>query len=105
MITSVDDYLDVLKKNLEGCDTATIQDALSDAEEYLRNGLETARSINSDVSESDALGPIIEEFGTPEEFAADYKKIEARVRPSFAPVVSATGNKSTFNKLFGIFAD
>jgi uncharacterized membrane protein len=105
MITNIDEYLDVLKKNLEGCDSATIQDALADAEEYLRNGLETARSNKTEVSESDALGPIIEEFGTPEEFAADYKKIEARVRPSFSPAISSATNKSSFNKLFGIFAD
>ncbi|GAJ23300.1 unnamed protein product, partial [marine sediment metagenome] len=31
-----------LKKELSGCDRATIQDALSDAEEYLRTALSSA---------------------------------------------------------------
>jgi uncharacterized membrane protein len=35
MIKSVDEYLQLLKKELEGCDAALIQDALSDAEEHL----------------------------------------------------------------------
>ncbi len=33
MIQSIDNYLAQLKKELSGCDRATIQDALSDAEE------------------------------------------------------------------------
>ncbi len=42
MIQSIDDYLSHLKKDLSGCDRATIQDALSDAEEYLRTALSSA---------------------------------------------------------------
>jgi uncharacterized membrane protein len=105
MITSVDEYLDQLKKNLDGCDTATIQDALSDAEEYLRNGMESIRVDHPETIETDALAAVVEEFGSPDEFAADYKKIEARIRPSYAPAFKPAGKASFFYNLFGIFAD
>ena len=39
MIKSIDEYLDSLKNSLKGCDSATIQDALADAEEYLRTAI------------------------------------------------------------------
>jgi uncharacterized membrane protein len=105
MINSVDEYLETLKKNLDGCDAATVQDALSDAEEYLRNGLDTVRTSAPDFNEAEALGTIIEEFGTPEEFAADYRKIEARVRPAFASTYPAKEHSSFLYKTIGIFAD
>lgn len=105
MIATVDEYLELLKKNLEGCDTAVIRDALSDAEEYLRNSLETARAASPDISEGDALGKIVEEFGTPEEFAADYRKMEARIRPAFSPTAGVKSSASLFNTVFGVFAD
>ncbi len=105
MITSVDEYLEQLKNNLEGCDTATIRDALSDAEEYLRNGLESMRVGNPETSETDALTALVEEFGSPDEFANDYKKIEARIRPTYAPAFKPAGKTSFFYKVFGIFAD
>ena len=56
MITTVEEYLELLKKQLEGCDPATVRDALSDAEEYLRNGLDAARNNPADFNEGDALG-------------------------------------------------
>lgn len=105
MITSVDMYLDQLKKNLAGCDVATIQDAMTDAEEYLRNGLEALRVENSEMIEADALAKIIDEFGAPEEFAADYKKLEARLHPVIKPAVTQKGETNIFYRIFGIFAD
>ena len=42
MLKNVDEYLLELKKELKGSDSALIQDALSDAEEYLRTALENA---------------------------------------------------------------
>ena len=105
MIHSVEEYLEQLKNNLTGCDAATVQDALADAEEYLRNGLDAARSANPVVEEDAALSAVVEEFGTPEEFAADYKKIEARLQPSIKPAFTPAGKTSVFYKIFGIFAD
>ena len=39
MTKSIDEYLDQLKEEMKGGDSATIQDALSDAEEHLRAAL------------------------------------------------------------------
>jgi len=105
MITSVNQYLDELKSNLNGCDPATLRDALSDAEEYLRNGLETVRESQPGISEADALPELIEDFGSPDEFAADYKIIEARVKPLQSPVRVAAGKNSLLYSIFGVFAD
>jgi uncharacterized membrane protein len=116
MIKSVEQYLRQLKKELAGCDRATIQDALSDAEEYLRDTLAT----QPDLAEADALLPIIEKYGTPGEIAAAYKEIESRTPPAFArpvykeseaevalgvtkPVV--VDARPFYVKFFGIFAD
>jgi uncharacterized membrane protein len=105
MIKSIDEYLELLKKNLEGCDPATLQDALSDAEEYLRNSMETTRSKNPTADETETLAAVIEEFGTPEEFAMEYNKIETHLRPAFAAPAHAVDNRSTLARIFGIFSD
>ena len=105
MITSINQYLDELKSNLNGCDPATLRDALSDAEEFLRNGLETVQESQPGINESDALAELIEDFGTPEEFAADYKIIEARVKPLQSPVRPTAANTSLAYSLFGVFGD
>ena len=62
MIQSIDNYLSQLKKELSGCDRATIQDALSDAEEYLRTALSSAMANDATTSEADALCQIIEKY-------------------------------------------
>jgi uncharacterized membrane protein len=83
MINSIDDYLLELKKELTNCDRATTQDALSDAEEYLRNAIENLKETRPDVSRENALALLIEEYGTPSEIAEAYKKIEVRSSSSF----------------------
>ena len=83
MINSIEQYLSELKKELAGSDRATIQDALSDAEEYLRTALDGALNDKARISEAEALSPIIERYGLPAEVAAAYKEIEARTPPAF----------------------
>jgi hypothetical protein len=100
MIKSVEEYLRQLKKELAGCDRATIQDALSDAEEYLRNTLAT----RPDLAEADALLPVIEKYGAPDEIAAAYREIESRVPTTLAPA-RHSGGKSLASRFFGVFAD
>ena len=100
MIKSVEEYLRQLKKELAGCDRATIQDALSDAEEYLRDTL-TARP---DLAEADALLPVIEKYGAPDEVAAAYREIESRVPTALAPA-RTSARKSLASRFFGVFAD
>ena len=124
MLNNVEEYLSDLKKELAGCDRATAQDALSDAEEYLRTALNGAVESAPGVSVSEALQDIIARYGTPQEIAAAYEEIEARTSPALgrpapkemkaplpplppqppaAPVVVDTRN--IFARFFGVFAE
>ena len=60
---SVDDYLNQLQKELKGSDPALIQDALSDAEEYLRSALGTAKKDIPDIDDAEALESIFNKYG------------------------------------------
>jgi hypothetical protein len=103
MINSVDEYLAQLKKELEGNDTAVIQDALSDAEEYLRTAL-AQPGEGPKPTEADALSSVIEKFGSPAEVAAGYKQMEIRAPAGlFRP--SAQGKRSPWVRFFGVFSD
>jgi hypothetical protein len=84
MINSIEQYLSELKKELSGSDRATVQDALSDAEEYLRNAFNNAAS-GSKSAQAEILKPIIEKYGSPIEVAAAYKEIESRTPPTYTP--------------------
>lgn len=84
MINSVELYLTELKKELAGSDRATIQDALSDAEEYLRNAL---KSTGPNAAPADTLAQIIKKYGTPAEVAAAYKELESRTPPPYTPPI------------------
>jgi len=112
MINSIEQYLSFLKKNLAGCDRATIQDALSDAEEHLRTALNSATADLS-ISEADALPQIIEKYGTPEEISAAYREIEHQITPALSRVSYSEEPKKQdvkderhfLNRFFGVFAD
>ena len=104
MTNSVEEYLDALKKELKGSDSATIQDAVVDAEEHLSTALEALRESQPDLNEVDALGQIIEQYGTPEETATAYMEVERRTFPGLAPV-SAKKPGSFLGRFFGIYAD
>jgi uncharacterized membrane protein len=104
MTKTVEEYLDTLKQELKGSDSATIQDALADAEEHLRTALASIRESQSDLDEADALGQIIEQYGTPAETAAAYVEVERRTFPG---LTSATVKKSgsPLGRFFGIYTD
>ena len=113
MIQSVEQYLSLLKKDLSGCDRATIQDALSDTEEHLSMALNGTMS-EGNIPESDALAQIIEEYGMPEEVAKAYREIEHRMAPALSrtsyymdePEKTERKDKRPFlRRFFGIFAD
>lgn len=104
MIQSINEYLDQLKEELTGSDSATIQDALSDAEEHLRTALNSAIEGQADVLEADALPLIIEKYGLPADIARAYMEIEERVQPVFMKPVH-TDRRSIFSQFFGVFAD
>jgi uncharacterized membrane protein len=84
MFKDVSEYLKELKRELKGCDPALIQDALSDAEGHLRMALEEALSSASSPSETEAIAPIIDKYGNPNEIASAYRDIESRTSPSLA---------------------
>ena len=104
MIKSVEDYLDQLKNELNGSDTATIQDALSDAEEHLRAALMALREKQPEMSEEDALNQVIEHYGSPDETASAYKEVERRTGPGLALQASAR-QESALRRFFGIYDD
>ena len=104
MTKTIEEYLSTLKQALKGSDTATIQDALADANEHLSTALESLRESQPDLDEEDALQQVIEQYGTPEETAAAYLEVERRTFPG---LTSATVKKqsSLLGRFFGIYVD
>jgi uncharacterized membrane protein len=101
MENSIDGYLRQLKGELKNCDRATVQDALSDAEEYLRNWLENLRENKPGEPEENTFSAVVEEYGTPAEIADAYRKVEARTSPSLNSRTSKQ-NRSLFSRFFGV---
>jgi len=104
MFKDVSEYLEGLKRELEGCDPALIQDALSDAEGHLRMALEEALSGKSSLSETEAIASIIEKYGHPKEIASAYRAIESRTSPSLA-VSGRKETRSSWQRFFGVLAE
>jgi hypothetical protein len=104
MINTVKEYLEQLKIELAACDPATIQDALSDAEEHLVTAIESMLKESPKVLEEDVISTVIEKYGNPVEIAAAYKEIEATM---ILPLVAlkTRKQKSFPGNFFGVFAD
>ena len=103
-------YLDDLKAELKGMDRATVQDALADAEEHLRNALESEKTDKKDLVESEALARIINEYGEPAEIAEAYQTWETSLPAALAATpaarrTSASTNGKVYQGFFGVFAD
>ena len=101
MENNIDGYLRQLKSEMKDCDRATVQDALSDAEEYLRNALDNLKTNKPAVPEANAFSSVVEEYGTPAEIADAYRKIEARTSPSLVAGTTRK-NMSFFGRFFGV---
>ena len=78
---SIDEYLKQLREALAGEDPALIQDALYDAEEYLRAEV----AANPEKTEADVLELIASTYGAPDEVAAAYRDTEAKVKAALQP--------------------
>lgn len=104
MIQDIKTYLEELKKELEGMDTALVQDALSDAEEFLATAIKDALAVRPEKTAADVLAAIIDKYGTPSEVAAAYREMESRFpalrRPSLLPKT-----KRGLSEYFGVIAD
>jgi len=104
MIKSIEEYLDQLKAELKDSDIATIQDALSDAEEHLRVALANLKQDQPEMSEEEALGQVIEQYGLPDEIASAYKEVERLTAPALAKKTSIQ-QSSAFRQFFGVYDD
>ncbi|MEO5566082.1 MAG: sensor domain-containing protein, partial [Luteimonas sp.] len=98
--TTIADYLAQLRNALAGADPALMQDALYDAEEYLRSEL----AAHPDQSEAQVIAAVAGSYGAPEEVADIYRDTEAKVQtalrsPPPRPRSSALG------RFFGVAAD
>lgn len=99
---SIDDYLKQLRAALEGEDPALIQDALYDAEEYLRAEV----AAHPDKSEADVLELIASTYGAPEEVAAAYRDTETKVKAALrTPRPRVSAHPSALSRFFGVFLD
>src|SRR2546423_12781549 len=99
---SIDDYLKQLRAALEGEDPALIQDALYDAEEYLRAEV----AAHPDKSEADVLELIASTYGAPDEVAAAYRDTEVKVKAALkTPAPRAAANASGLARFFGVYQD
>ncbi len=94
---TINEYLKQLKRALQGADKALIQDALYDAEEYLRNELHE----NPDKSESELLANIAATYGAPSEVADAYRQTEKTVQAALR-TPRRPRRDSVFARFFGI---
>jgi uncharacterized membrane protein len=98
---SIEDYLRQLRNALAGEDTALVQDALYDAEEYLRAEL----AAHPERSEADVLELIASTYGAPDEVAAAYRDTEAKVKAALKPPSPPATQRSGLPRFFAVFMD
>jgi hypothetical protein len=104
MSEAVDRYLIELRRTLDSCDAAVLQDALADAEEYLSTELERLRREQPPLDEASAFRSIVERYGSPEEVAKAYRDIESRVVPTFSRRPGIR-DRSLVEKFFAVAAE
>ncbi|HET7174449.1 MAG TPA: sensor domain-containing protein [Gammaproteobacteria bacterium] len=97
---SVQEYLDQLRAELAGADPALIQDALYDAEEYLRGELHE----HPEKTEEQVLAAIATTYGAPEEVAEAYRATEVKVQQALR-TPRPKKSESLLGKFFGVFKD
>ena len=99
---SIDEYLKQLRAALEGEDPALIQDALYDAEEYLRAEV----AAHPEKTEADVLELIATTYGAPEEVAAAYRDTEVKVKAALrTPPPRRSESPSGLRRFFSVYSD
>ena len=97
---NIPEYLEHLRRALSGADPAMVQDALYDAEEYLRSEL----TENPGKSEAEVIASVASSYGAPDEVADIYRDTEVKVQTALrAP--APRPRKSVFGRFFGVVAD
>ncbi|MRR10964.1 hypothetical protein EG835_00370 [bacterium] len=98
-LVNIEQYLDALRAALGNADPALVQDAVYDAEEYLRSELASCEG-----DQADCFAEIVERYGTPEEVAASYLETEVTVaRALRAPAAAVPA--TPLGKFFGAVID
>ncbi|MDZ4168775.1 MAG: sensor domain-containing protein [Coriobacteriia bacterium] len=95
---TIEGYLAQLRGALAGADPALVQDALYDAEEYLRS------AAAEDGTTPESIATAIDAYGTPEEIADAYREREITVAEALRK--PAPQRRSTIlGRFFGVLAD
>ena len=98
--TTIPEYLEQLRQALRGADPALVQDALYDAEEYLRSEL----AEQSGKDEAEVIAAVAGSYGAPEEVADIYRQTEVTVNRALRPP-QAPKRRSLAGRFFGVAAD
>lgn len=97
---SIDAYLKQLREELADADPSLVQDALYDAEEYLRAEI----AAHPGKSEADVLELIASTYGAPDEVAAAYRETEAKVAAALQTPRPAQGG-GAWRRFFRVYSD
>ncbi len=98
--TSIPEYLEHLRRSLAGADPSLIQDALYDAEDYLRSEL----AENPGKTEAEVIAAVASSYGAPDEVADIYRDTEVKVQTALrAP--PPPKSKSLLGRFFGVVVD
>ncbi|QDH69581.1 sensor domain-containing protein [Marilutibacter alkalisoli] len=98
--TTIPEYLDQLRMALRGADPAMIQDALYDAEEYLRSEM----AEQPGKREAEVIAAVAGSYGAPEEVADIYRDTEVKVQTALRSPKPPV-RKSLAGRFFGVAAD
>jgi uncharacterized membrane protein len=97
---SIPEYLEQLRRSLTGADSALVQDALYDAEDYLRSEL----AENPGKTEAEVIAAVASSYGAPDEVADIYRDTEIKVQTALrAPPPPKP--KSSLGRFFGVVVD
>jgi hypothetical protein len=100
------EYLQALRDALRGADPALVQDALYDAEEYIRGEL----AARPDIDEATLLAEVASSYGAPDEVADIYtvreEQVQIALRPRPAPQRPAEAAPAPWYRgFFGVALD
>ncbi|WP_028917392.1 sensor domain-containing protein [Pseudoxanthomonas sp. J35] len=98
--TTIPEYLEQLRAALKGADPAMVQDALYDAEEYLRSEL----AEQAGRSEAEVIASVAGSYGAPEEVAEIYRETEVTVNRALRQP-RPPQRRSLAGRFFGVAAD
>ena len=98
--TTIPAYLERLRRALDGCDPALAQDALYDAEDYLRSEL----AAHPHKSEAEVIAAVAGSYGAPNEVADIYRDTEVKVQTALRPPAPPK-RESMAGRFFGVLTD